>query len=141
MASNAELIQEFYDEMFTNGNLDKIDDLVTDDVVDHEQGMPGQPEGKEGVRFFVETMRDSFSDLKAKIDVSVENGDMCAARVTMTGKHTGEFMGVPATDKTFELEGIDIIRVEDGKCAEHWGVTDMMALMQQLGAIPEPAQA
>ena len=141
MAEGAALIQEFYDEMLTKGNLDAMDDYVTDDVVDHEEGMPGQPEGKEGVRFFVNTMREAFSDLKASTDVSLETGDLACARCTITGKHTGEFMGVPATDKSIEFETIDIIRIQDGKCAEHWGVADMMALMQQIGAIPEPASA
>jgi steroid delta-isomerase-like uncharacterized protein len=138
MAEGAGLIQEFYEEMLTNGNLDKIDDLVTDDVVDHEQ-MPGQPEGKEGVKFFVNTMREGFSDIKATVGQSLESGDLAAAQVTITGKHTGEFMGVPASDKSFEIGAIDIIRIEDGKCAEHWGVTDNMALMQQIGAVPSPA--
>jgi predicted ester cyclase len=46
-------------------------------------------------------------------------------------------MGVPASGKTVEFESIDIIRLEDGKVAEHWGVTDTMSLMQQIGAIPE----
>ncbi len=141
MAAGAELIQEFYDEMLGKGNLDKVDEMVTDDVVDHQQGLPGQPEGKEGVVFFVKTMRDAFSDLRATLGPSLESGDLAAAEVTITGKHTGEFMGVPATDKSFEIKSIDIIRIEDGKCAEHWGVTDNMALMQQLGAIPEPASA
>jgi steroid delta-isomerase-like uncharacterized protein len=141
MAAGAELIQEFYDEILSKGNLDKIDDLVTDDVVDHEEGMPGQPEGKDGVRFFVNTMREAFSDLEATTDVSLDSGDLACARVTITGKHTGEFMGVPASDKPIEVEGIDIIRIADGKCAEHWGVTDLMSLMQQIGAIPEPASA
>jgi predicted ester cyclase len=50
-------------------------------------------------------------------------------------------MGVPASEKSFEIEIIDIIRIEDGKCAEHWGVADMLGLMQQLGARPEPASA
>jgi steroid delta-isomerase-like uncharacterized protein len=139
MAEGAELIQEFYDEMLTNGNLDKIDDLVTDDVVDHEEGLPGQPEGKEGVAFFVNMMREAFSDIKATVGPSLESGDLAAAQLTITGKHTGEFMGVPASDKSFEIECIDIIRIEDGKCAEHWGVTDNMALMQQIGAVPAPA--
>jgi steroid delta-isomerase-like uncharacterized protein len=139
MATGAELIQVFYDEMLTNGNLDKLDELVTDDVVDHEQGLPGQPEGKEGVRFFVETMRGAFSDLKASVGPSVESGDMAAAEVTITGKHTGEFLGVPASNKSFEIQTVDIVRIEDGKCAEHWGVTDNMSLMQQIGAVPAPA--
>jgi steroid delta-isomerase-like uncharacterized protein len=139
MGENAELIQLFYDEMLSEGNLDKLDDLVTDDVVDHEQGFPGQPEGKEGVRFFVETMRGAFSDLKATVGQSLESGDLAAAQVTITGKHTGEFMGEPASDKSFEIECIDMIRVEDGKCAEHWGVTDTMSLMQQIGGVPAAA--
>jgi steroid delta-isomerase-like uncharacterized protein len=141
MAEGAELIRRFYDEMFSEGNLDKLDELVADDVVDHEEGLPGQPEGKEGVAFFVNAMRGAFSDMKATIDPSVEGGDMAAARVTLRGKHTGEWMGIPASDKSFEIEGIDIIRIEDGKCAEHWGVTDNLALMMQIGAIPEPARA
>jgi steroid delta-isomerase-like uncharacterized protein len=139
MAQAADLIQEFYDEMLTNGNLDKIDDLVTDDVIDHEEGFPGQPEGKEGVRFFVNTMREAFSDIKATVGQSIESGDMACAQVTITGKHTGEFMGVPASDKSFEIACIDMVRLEDGKCAEHWGVTDNMALMQQIGAVPATA--
>jgi steroid delta-isomerase-like uncharacterized protein len=139
MAEGVELIQRFYDEMLGNGDLDKLDELVTDDVVDHQEGMPGQPEGKEGVIFFVNAMRGAFSDLNATIDQSVESGDMASALVTVTAKHTGDFMGVPATDKSVEVEGIDIIRIEDGKCAEHWGVTDNMSLMQQIGAVPAAA--
>jgi len=138
MAEGVDLIQRFYDEVLTQGNLDNLDDLVTDDVVDHEAA-PGQPEGKEGVRWFADMMRSAFSDLNVVVGQSLESGDLAAAQVTITGKHTGEFMGVPASDKTFEIESIDIIRIDDGKCAEHWGVTDNIALMQQIGAIPEPA--
>jgi steroid delta-isomerase-like uncharacterized protein len=140
MAEGVDKIQRFYEECLCNGNLDAIDELVTDDVIDHE-ALPGQPEGKEGVVFFINMMRGAFSDLNATIGQSLESGDLASAQVKITGKHTGDFMGVPASDKTFEVESIDIIRVEDGKCAEHWGVTDNMSLMQQLGAIPEPAQA
>jgi steroid delta-isomerase-like uncharacterized protein len=140
MAEGVDLIQRFYDEVLSQGNVEKVDDLVTDDVIDHEP-FPGQPDGIDGVRQFVGMMSTAFSDLKATIGPSLESGDLASAHVTITGRHTGEFMGVPASDKEFEIEAIDIIRVEDGKCAEHWGVTDNMALMQQIGAIPEPAQA
>ena len=141
MAEGVELIQRFYDELLGEGNLDSLDELVTDDVVDHEQGLPGQPEGKEGVVFFVNALRGAFSDIRATVGQSLQSGDLACAQTTITGKHTGEWMGVPATDKSFEIECIDIIRIEDDKCAEHWGVTDNMALMMQIGAIPEPASA
>jgi len=139
MAEGVELIQRFYDEMLGEGDLSKLDELVTDEVVDHEEGLPGQPEGKEGVIFFVNALRGAFSDIKATIGQSLESGDLATAQVTLTGKHTGDWMGVPASDKSFEIQAIDIIRVEDGKCAEHWGVTDNMALMMQIGAVPAPA--
>ena len=141
MAEGVELIQRFYDELLSEGNLDAIDELVTDDVVDQEQGLPGQPEGKEGVVFFVNAMRGAFSDIRATVGQSLESGDLACAQSTITGRHTGDWMGVPASDKSFEIQSIDIIRIEDGKCAEHWGVTDNIALMMQIGAIPEPAQA
>jgi steroid delta-isomerase-like uncharacterized protein len=140
MAEGVELIQRFYEEVLSNGNTEVIGDLVTDDVVDHEP-FPGQPDGIEGVRQFAAMMAAAFSDVKATLGPSLESGDLASAQVTITGRHTGEFMGVPASDKQFEIEAIDLIRIEDGKCAEHWGVTDNMALMQQIGAIPEPAQA
>jgi steroid delta-isomerase-like uncharacterized protein len=140
MAEGVELIQRFYDEVIGQGNVQSIDELVTEDVVDHEP-FPGQADGIEGVRQFAETMKEAFSDVRATLGPTLESGDLASAHVTLTGRHTGEFMGVPASDKQFEIESIDMIRIEDGKCAEHWGVTDNMALMQQIGAIPEPAQA
>ena len=138
MAEGVDLIRRFYEEVLSNGNTEVIGDLVTDDVVDHEP-FPGQPDGIEGVRQFAAMMAAAFSDVKATLGPSLESGDLASAQVTITGRHTGEFMGVPASDKQFEIEAIDLIRIEDGKCAEHWGVTDNMALMQQIGAIPEPA--
>jgi predicted ester cyclase len=64
------------------------------------------------------------------------DGNLEAARVALTGTHKGELMGVAATDKTVEIASIDIIRVEGGKVAEHWGITDTTGLVQQLGALP-----
>jgi len=141
MAEGVELIQRFYDDVLGAGDMDAFEEIVSDDVIDHEE-FPGAPDNrKEGVRYFVNMMRGSFSDLKGTIGPSVESGDLASAQVTISGTHTGEFMGVPATEKSFEIECIDIIKFADGQCLEHWGVTDVMSLMQQLGAIPEPAQA
>ncbi len=139
MANGAELIKRFYDEVLAGGNLALIDELTSDDFVDHEEGMPGQPAGKEGVRFFVEAVRAAFPDLRVTIDVGLSEGDLGAAHGTVAGTHKGEFMGVPPTDKSVEFEVADIIRVQDGKVVEHWGLTDVMSLMQQLGAIPAEA--
>jgi steroid delta-isomerase-like uncharacterized protein len=138
MAEGSGLIRRFYDDVVGNGEVNLIDELTTDDLVDHEEGLPGQPSGREGVKFFVNTFREAFPDVSTRtVGPTLVDGELEAARVVVTGTHKGEFLGVPPTDKAVEIEGIDIIRVEDGKVAEHWGVTDTMGLMQQLGALPE----
>ena len=138
MADGTGLIRRFYEDVIGNGEIHLVDELTTDDLIDHEEGFPGQPSGREGVKFFVNAMREAFPDIKAKtIEPTLVDGDLEAARVVLTGTHKGELLGVAATDKAVEIESIDIIRVADGKVAEHWGVTDVMSLMQQLGAIPE----
>lgn len=138
MADGTGLIKRFYAEVLQGGDLSLIDELTTDDIVNHEEGLPGQPSGREGVKFFVNAMREAFPDIEPKsVEPTLADGNLEAARTILTGTHRGEVMGVAATGKTVEFESIDIIRVDDGKVAEHWGVTDVMSLMQQLGAVPE----
>ena len=137
MAVGGGLITRFYKEILEGGNLALIDELAADDYVDHEEALPGQPPGKDGVRFFVNAVRTAFPDIKVKtIEPSLADRDMEACHVILTGTHRGEMAGIPATGKTVEFGSTDIIRVEDGKVAEHWGTTDNMGLMQQIGAIP-----
>lgn len=138
MAEGSGLIRRFYEDVLGKGDLSLVDELTTDDLVDHEEGLPGQPPGKDGVKFFVNAFRAAFPDISVKTaEPMLADGDLEAARVVVTGTHKGEFLGVAPTDKTVEIEGIDMIRLDDGKVAEHWGVTDTMSLMQQLGALPE----
>jgi steroid delta-isomerase-like uncharacterized protein len=137
VADSKQVFNRFWDEAVSGGNLDAIDEIVADDIVEHEEGFPGQPSGKEGVKFFVNTLREAFPDIKASVGNTLADGNLAAGEATITGTHKGDFMGVPASDKSFEVSSVDIIRVEDGKVAEHWGVTDTMSLMQQIGAIPE----
>ena len=138
MAEGTGLIRRFYEDVIANGDLALVDELTTEDIADHEEGLPGQPAGREGVKFFVNAMREAFPDIAVKsVEPTMADGNLEAARVIVTGTHEGELMGMAATGKTVEFESIDMIRVEDGKVAEHWGVTDTMTLMAQLGAIPD----
>ncbi|GIU56646.1 ester cyclase [Arthrobacter sp. NicSoilC12] len=132
------LINRFYSEVLAGGNLALVDEMVTDDFIDHELALPGQPPGKEGARFFATTIRTAFPDISVKeAEPTLSDGNLEAAHVVMTGTHKGDLMGIAATGKTVEFGGTDIVRVQDGKIAEHWGSTDTMSLMQQIGALPE----
>jgi steroid delta-isomerase-like uncharacterized protein len=135
--ADAGMITRFYDEVLIGGNLSLVDELTAEDLVDHEEGFPGQPSGREGVKFFVNVMRQAFPDLRVKtIDPTMTDGDLEAARTILSGTHNGEFLGIPASGSAVEFESIDIIRLSDGKVAEHWGIADVLTLMQQIGAVP-----
>ncbi|MET1021170.1 MAG: ester cyclase, partial [Arthrobacter sp.] len=135
-AEGTGLIKRFYTEVLGDGNLSLIDELVSNDFVDHNP-MPGQSPSKDGVTFFVNAMRAAFPDLKATVsEPALTDGNLEALYVVLTGTHQGALMGVAPTGRTVEFSGIDIIRIDDGgKVIEHWGATDNMALMQQIGAM------
>ena len=132
---NKAIIRKLYEAMST-GNVSSVDELMASSAVDHE-GLPGiDANGPAGFKRLVSTFRAAFPDLKISAEDMIADGDKVAVRAVIRGTHKGEFMGVPATGKQFEVSGIDIIRFEGGKAVEHWGVTDTMSLMQQLGAVP-----
>lgn len=82
----------------------------------------------------------AFPDFHATIEDMVAEGDKVVVRVTATGTHQGDFMGIPATGKPFKYQEIHIARIADGKMAEHWGVEDTLGMLQQLGVVQLPGQ-
>jgi steroid delta-isomerase-like uncharacterized protein len=136
---NMELMRQIYDVIST-GDVDRADELLAEDLIEHEDQPPGSPEGREGFKDFVRRMKAGFPDLKCHIEDMTVDGDKVWARARLAGTHQGEFMGVPATGKRVEFEVIDIGRFENGKGVEHWGVSDAMSLMAQIGAIPTDQQ-
>lgn len=133
---HAATVRRFY-EMISAGDLDGFGAVLADDFVEHEE-TPGLAPTKDGVLEFFRMYRAGFPDLRMDPEDVLASGDKVAARVRATGTHQGEFMGMPATGKRVDVQLIDIIRFgDDGLAHEHWGVVDLMAMMQQLGVIPE----
>ncbi len=132
---NLALLKRFYTEVCNQGNIDLIDELIAPDVVDHEE-FPGLAPNREGVKQFFRYFRSAFPDLHFQVDDIFAAGDKVVARVSIHGTHKGEFLGVAPTGKKISVQAFDILRFADGKIVEHWGLTDSMTMMQQLGAIP-----
>lgn len=119
------------------GDLDGFGAMLADDVVEHEE-TPGLAPTKEGILEFFRMYRAAFPDLRMEPQDVLVSGDKAVARVRATGTHREQFMGMPATGRNVDVQLIDIIRFDDeGLAREHWGVVDLMTMMQQLGAIPE----
>ncbi len=135
MADIKAMTRELYDRVFNHGDLSAIDRLVAADAVEHTP-IPGMPPGAEGVKQITTMYRKAFPDLHIEAEEIVVEGDLVAARVTLTGTHQGEFMGIAPTGRSVRMVGMDMMRVKDGKFVEHWGVEDALGMMQQLGAIP-----
>ncbi len=133
---HAGTMRRLYDLM-NAGDVDGFGDALADDFVDHEE-LPGLAPTKAGVKAFFRMYFAAFPDLRMDAEDVLPSGDKVVARVRATGTHQGEFMGMPATGKAVDVQLIDIIRFgDDGLAREHWGVFDTMAMMQQLGAVPD----
>lgn len=137
---HAATMQRAYD-LINAGDVDGFGDLVADDFVEHEE-VPGLPPTKEGVLTLFRGYRAAFPDLQMTAHEIIASGDRTVARVTTTGTQAGEWMGMPASGKRVEVQLIDIMGFDAaGLICEHWGVMDMLSMLQQLGAIPDVAPA
>lgn len=138
---NKALVRQFVEEAINQGNISAIDELLIPDFVEHEELPPGIPPGREAPKVLFTMLRSAFPDLKATIEHLIAEGDEVVLHMTWTGTHEGEFMGIPPTGKRISINVIDILGMAEGKCVEHWGVMDSMAMMQQLGVVPAPGEA
>ena len=94
-----------------------------------------------GLKQLLTAAMTAFPDAHHVVEDLIAEGDKVVSRFTARATHQGEFMGVPATCKVVTYTGIYISRFAGGKCVEDWFSGDMLGLMQQLGAIPQMAQA
>ena len=122
LEQNKALFERFVDEVFNKKNVAFIDEFLDPNLVEH----------KEDIYAFL----GAFPDLHIRVEDLIAEGDKIVGRVTLTGTHQGELMGIPATGKKVSFSEILIIRISNGKAVEQWEVADTMSMMQQLGVIP-----
>ena len=123
-----------YQDIYNSNDLDALGEVVAEAVLT-PRIMPGMKPGLEGARQVHAISLIGMPDWHTRIDDLIAEGDKVVARITMTGTHTGDFWGIPATGKRVEFTGIYIVRIVDGKIVEHWGEEDGVSLLQQLGVL------
>jgi steroid delta-isomerase-like uncharacterized protein len=139
MSDNKRTIRRYYEEVFNQGRLEVLDEIVVPNHVEHNP-LPGQTQGVEGLKQRVAMLRAAFNPQFTLEDVLAE-GDKVVVRWSNRGTHLADFFGVPATGRTVVVSGIDIHQLRDGKMSEHWDVVDIFGVMMQIGAIPAPSAA
>ncbi len=134
---NREVVRLLYEEVANAGRLEVLDEIAWPDHVEHHP-LPGQSQGIDGLRQRWSMLRAALSPHFTLLHVIAE-GDKVAVMWRNQGQQVAEWLGTPATGKSFDIEGVDIHRLRDGRLAEHWHVVDMLTMLIQLGVIPVPA--
>jgi steroid delta-isomerase-like uncharacterized protein len=133
---NKMVMNYFIDEVINNKNFEAANDLVAENFVE-EIPFPGQEPGREGLKFALQSMFAGFPDMTWTVQEQIAEGEKVVTRFTWTGTHKGDFMGIPATNKTVEVWGVVIDVVRNGLFAESRIIMDTMSLLQQLGVMPQ----
>ena len=136
---NKALIRRYIEAIDGNDSSDWsiLDEFVAEDVVVHNPQLPGVTPDREGIKQAAEMFRQATPG-RHEIPLQVAEGDLVVSLIVARGVHAGELLGVPATGNEVETEGIAIHRIDDGKIAEYWAVTDTARVLQQVGALPSP---
>jgi steroid delta-isomerase-like uncharacterized protein len=120
-------------ENFRTGNLDTVRAILDPDCA---FDMPSWPSTVEGMLQVLPVFHTAFSDLQVTLGALIAEDDKVAYRLTWTGTHTGEFMGIPATGKRVAVTVTHIDQIANGKIVRHDGDSDQLGMLQQLGVIP-----
>jgi predicted ester cyclase len=134
---NKALVRRWFEDV-DKGNPAIIEENLPADYADHDPPPFQTAPGLDGARAAFEYALRAFGEFQHVIDDQIAEGDLVVTRVTGSGKHTGEFMGVPPTGKDVVMTGISVHRIADGKIVEHWAAVDALGLLIQMGAIPMP---
>jgi steroid delta-isomerase-like uncharacterized protein len=135
-AEESKVIVRRYLDVYEQGSIDLLDELLSPDYVNHSPATPDLPTGPEGVKAVVSMFRSGMPDLTVVIEDMIAENDKVAVRYTFEGTHEGELFGVSPTGQRLSIKSITVERVLDGRIREHWRITDSLDMMQQLGVIP-----
>jgi len=128
---NRNTVLRFFNEVMALGSLEVLDELAVDDYEDYV-ALPGQGPGRAGLKQRVATIRAAFAPRQELHDVIVD-GDRVAVRWTLRGTHAGPFIGIGATGRPVEFDGVDLYAMRGGRMAAHWNVVGLWAFYQQVG--------
>jgi predicted ester cyclase len=134
MEDNKVAVRRFNQEVIAAWDENSFNALMHQDFVNRSAPV-GMDNGKEGMRyFFNEILRPAIPNISVTIHQQVAEGDWVTTRKTISGTHTGNLLGIPATGKAIQIDVIDIVRLQDEKYIEHWGITTLPEVLANLSS-------
>ena len=136
---NSALVRRWFDEVWNRGNVDAVDELLAPGGVLHDPSMADVTSLEpEAFKAHARAMRNAIPDIRFTVEYAMESDDHVAARVTVSGTHTGRGLGIEPTGRTFEVTGMVMAHVRDGRFVEGWNHFDLLGLFGQLGVVVRP---
>jgi steroid delta-isomerase-like uncharacterized protein len=126
-----------FDELWQQQKPELADKWFTPDLTFQTTIQPEPFRGPDGFREFYRQISGGFPDYDIQIDEVVAEGDKVVLRFTFRGTNTGDYFGIPSTDKPVTMRFIEIFTVRDGQIASIWHVANVLDVMQQLGFLPK----
>jgi predicted ester cyclase len=137
LEENKQIVRR-YQKIYTSNKLDDLLEVVSENLLT-PRIMAGIPSGIEGAKAAHQIMLDACPDYHTQIEDLFAEGDKVAARVTISGTHTGSALfGIPPSGNRLVFTGIYIARIENGRIVEHWGEEDAVSLLEQVGMVFRP---
>jgi len=132
-----DLVRRYYQEVWSKGNLDFVDQIFTDDYVNCDPATPGgRVEGGPAFKELVKTLRGAFQDMAMTIDHQHVDGDVVVSEWTAKAVHRGALMGIPPTGKAFECRVLAIFEFEGEGIVCERVYFDTATILGQLGLLP-----
>jgi steroid delta-isomerase-like uncharacterized protein len=138
---NKKIVRRFVEECWNQGSLNKVSELLADQVRFHDPVFPNMNSGIQNIKNHIETSRKAFPDLKFTIDDTIAEGNEVVVHWTARGTHKGQFLGMPPTDRKVIIDGTSIYRLEGSKIAEAHANWNLATMMAQLGVFEVPKEA
>ena len=129
---NKALVRREIEEGWHKGNLMIVDEIYAADFVNHSP-FPNTTPDREGIKQGIKNVLNAFPDVELTIEDLIAENDKVVERVTATGTHKGEYMGIIPTNKPITFPVIIINRFADNKIVERWSLADSLAMIQQFG--------
>ena len=136
---NKVLLRRFLSEVWNQGRLNLIDELVDPAYVSHVAHIP-QVSDREGLKQWVSAVRTAFPDIRFTIEDLLADDEKTTHRWSSVASHQGEFLGVSGTGKKVVCRGMSITRFSGGRIVEEWGEWDALRLLEQIGAVPTASE-
>ncbi len=120
-------------QAFNTGDPDLLDEALAKDWRDIPLA-PGQQPGREGMKPMVQAFLAAIAELRITPQAVVGSRDRAAVRLVLSGRHVGEWMGVPATGRTFEIAMHEMHHLQGGRITHTWHIEDWASWREQVGA-------